>query len=229
MDSTLLNSSDHNNDPYSVISPIMQQQQQNRPMITATAVNSSSISCSSAPRHHWIHDDGTLAQTEETRGSKSDAADVFIMTQPIESTIVQQQEPRSTWWLYSKDEPHYPNWWSKTCDYLFFKKKVPEKVKKKKMHTRHSSHISFQTIAIECFSKHECETAGKLHQVLEECFHGKLTGRMYPHGKIVWSGSMKNKPNSSCSFICHMTKIKATSKIRIHFTVHHGKSQMHTK
>ncbi|CAO0797763.1 unnamed protein product [Mucor circinelloides] len=198
---------DHNNDPYSVISPIMQQQQQNRPMITATAVNSSSISCSSAPRHHWIHDDGTLAQTEETRGSKSDAADVFIMTQPIESTIVQQQEPRSTWWLYSKDEPHYPNWWSKTCDYLFFKKKVPEK-----------------TIAIECFSKHECETAGKLHQVLEECFHGKLTGRMYPHGKIVWSGSMKNKPNSSCSFICHMTKIKATSKIRIHFTVHHGDS-----
>ncbi|KAF1803553.1 kinase-like domain-containing protein [Mucor lusitanicus] len=198
---------DHNGDPYSVISPIMQQQQQNRPIIAAAAANSSLISCSSVPRHHWLHDDGTLAQTEETRGSKSDAADVFIMTQPIESTIVQQDEPRSTWWLYSKDEPHHPNWWSKTCDYLFFKRKVPEK-----------------TIAIECFSKHECETAGKLHQVLEECFHGKLTGRMYPHGKIVWSGSMKNKPNSPCSFICHMTKIKATSTIRVHFIIHHGDS-----
>ncbi|KAI8647470.1 kinase-like domain-containing protein [Parasitella parasitica] len=196
---------DQNGDPYPAISSILQQQQQNRPMITAAAAACSLISYSSAPRHHWIHDDGTLAQTEETRGSKSDAADVFIMTQPIESTIVQQQEPRSTWWLYSKDEPHYPNWWTKTCDYLLFKRKAPEK-----------------TIAIECISKHECETAGKLHQVLEERFHGKLTGRMYPHGKIVWSGSMKRKPNSYFSFVCHMSKIKNTSKIRVQFALVHG-------
>lgn len=121
---TIKFSSDQNGDPYSVISPIMQQQQNHS---ITTAATTSLISCS--PRHHWIHDDGTLAQTEETRGSKSDAADVFIMTQPIESTIVQQQESsRSTWWLYSKDEPHHPNWWTKTCDYFLFKRKMPEKV-----------------------------------------------------------------------------------------------------
>lgn len=104
----------------------MQQQQQNRPIITAAAAAAAATSLVSCfPRHHWVHDNGTLA----TRGSKSDVADVFIMTQPIESTIVHQQESsRSTWWLHFKDEPHHPTWWTKTCDYFLYKGKVPEKV-----------------------------------------------------------------------------------------------------
>ncbi|KAI8075467.1 kinase-like domain-containing protein [Gilbertella persicaria] len=186
-----------NNDSYSILSPIMHQ----RPM--------SSFS-SSSPRH-WVPDDGVLAQTEETRGSKS-AADVFIMTKNIETTFAMHDEKttRSTWWLCSKDDSQQQQqqqqetWWTKTCGY--FKRKIPEK-----------------TIAIECFAKHEYETAGKLHQVLEECFHGKLTGRMYPHGKVVWSGLM-NIDSSPLTFVCHMTKIHQTEKprIRVHFILGQG-------
>ncbi|KAG2202309.1 hypothetical protein INT47_010757 [Mucor saturninus] len=147
---------------------------------------------------YWIHDDGALAQTEEARGSKADAADVFIMTKPVDTCISMPEARRSAWWLCSKD-PVRLNWLDKTCNY--FTQKAPQKI-----------------ITIECLSKHECETAGKLHQVLEECYHGKLTGRMYPHEKIVWCGSM-TKNERPLSFLCHMTKMmnSVQPKIRINF------------
>ncbi|KAI9269640.1 kinase-like domain-containing protein [Helicostylum pulchrum] len=182
---------DHNVDSYSMV----QQLQQNRP-------SSGRSLLSTAIARHWIHDDGLLAQTEETRGSKADAADLFIMTKPVESTCISMHESRrSAWWLCSKDMSVELNWLDKTFNY-FTKRNDPEK-----------------DFAIECFSKHECETAGKLHQVLEECYHGKLSGRMYPHGKIVWSGTMKKSSEATLSFICHMTKItnSVEPKIRINF------------
>ncbi|OBZ91351.1 putative serine/threonine-protein kinase HSL1 [Choanephora cucurbitarum] len=157
---------------------------------------------------HWIPDDGMPAQTEETKGSKS-AADVFITKNNIETNLHmhQQKMTRSTWWLCSKETPQQESWWSKTCGY--FRKKIPEK-----------------TIAVECFAKHEYETAGKLHQVLEECFNGKLTGRMYPHGKVVWSGLMNMQHELPLSFVCHMTKSSQAEKhrIRVHFIFGQGKS-----
>ncbi|KAI8354028.1 kinase-like domain-containing protein [Blakeslea trispora] len=155
---------------------------------------------------HWIPDDGVLAQTEESKGSKS-AADVFITKSNIEThfKMHEQKMTRSTWWLCSKDEPQQEKWWSKTCNY--FRKKIPEK-----------------TMVVECFAKHEYETAGKLHQVLEECFNGKLTGRMYPHGKVVWSGLMNMENELPLSFVCHMTKISQAEKhrIRVHFIFSQG-------
>lgn len=41
---------------------------------------------------------------------------------------------------------------------------------------------------------------------------------MYPHGKIVWYGTMK-KSEGTLSFICHMTKMtnSVEPKIQIHF------------
>ncbi|KAI7892847.1 kinase-like domain-containing protein [Mucor mucedo] len=146
----------------------------------------------------FAHRMDTLAQTEEARGSKADAADVFIMTKPVDTCISMPETRRSAWWLCSKD-PVRLNWLDKTCNY--FTQKAPQKI-----------------ITIECLSKHECETAGKLHQVLEECYHGKLTGRMYPHEKIVWCGSM-TKNERPLSFLCHMTKMmnSVQPKIRINF------------
>lgn len=94
--------SDHNNDPFSLISPIRR----------------------STLARYWIHDDGELVQTEENRGSKADAADVFIMTQSIVKTRL-SVHARSTWRLCSKEEPHQSNWITK-----YFRKSIPEKVKK---------------------------------------------------------------------------------------------------
>lgn len=92
--------SDHNTDPFSILNPIRSTR-------------------------YWIHDDGELVQTEENRGSKADAADVFIMTQSIVKTR-SFVHARSTWWLCSKEEPHQSNWITK-----YFRKSIPEKVKKK--------------------------------------------------------------------------------------------------
>jgi hypothetical protein len=152
------------------------------------------------PQHHWSTDSALLLQ----RGSKADAAQAFVMTQPVQQSGLVLDSDRSAWWLYKEQDGDQErgNWWSN----LFTKKTLPEKV-----------------ITVECFSKHECETAGKLHQVLEECYNGKLSGRMYPHGKIVWSGTMNT--NSKLSFLCHMTQHK--SRIRINFILQQGKHPHH--
>ena len=47
-----------------------------------------------------------------------------------------------------------------------------------------------KVFAFERPAKHECEAAGKLHQLLEDHFNGKLSGRIYPTGQIVWSGTL---------------------------------------
>lgn len=108
---------DHNVDSYSMV----QQLQQNRP-------SSGRSLLSTAIARHWIHDDGLLAQTEETRGSKADAADLFIMTKPVESTCISMHESRrSAWWLCSKDMSVELNWLDKTFNY-FTKRNDPEKV-----------------------------------------------------------------------------------------------------
>ena len=136
---------DQNMDSYSIM--IQQQQQQNRSPISGGA----SILSTSTTARHWLHDSGLLSQTEETRGSKSDTADLFIMTKPVESTLISSFEPkRSAWQLCSKEPTPKLNWWDKTCNYL----------------TKTKPASSW--IQIESLSKHECETAGKLHQVLEE-------------------------------------------------------------
>jgi hypothetical protein len=189
--SSSTSSHDHNNDAYNYISPLAQQHNH---------------------RPHWCStttDSALLLQ----RGSKADAAQVFVMTQPVQlqqSGLVLESDNRSAWWLCSKEQDQMDiqdqergNWWSKTCGYLFTRKKVlPEMV-----------------ITVESFSKHECETAGKLHQVLEECYNGRLSGRMYPHGKIVWSGSM-NTSTTKLSFLCHMTQHE--SRIRVNFILRQG-------
>ncbi|KAI9314212.1 kinase-like domain-containing protein [Dichotomocladium elegans] len=51
-------------------------------------------------------------------------------------------------------------------------------------------HQQQQAIALERSAKHECEAAAKLHQILEQHFQGKLSGRVYPTGQIVWNGSL---------------------------------------
>lgn len=115
---------DHNVDSFVNLPPSMLLQN-NRPIISSSLL--STVTSTTAARHHWIHDEGSLAQTEETRGSKADAADVFIMTKPIESTLISMHEhsnhsgsekgsipststttnssnssSRSAWWLSSK-------------------------------------------------------------------------------------------------------------------------------
>lgn len=104
---------DHNVDSYTTV--VQQQLQKNCPS-------------SLLPTLHWIHDDGALAQTEERRGSKADAADLFIMTKPVESTCISMHKSRrSTWWLCSKDPVLELSWLDKTFSY-FTKRKGPEKV-----------------------------------------------------------------------------------------------------
>ncbi|KAG0763835.1 hypothetical protein G6F16_003447 [Rhizopus arrhizus] len=120
-------------------------------------------------------------------GSKAEAANTFIMTKAIETTLKISTAEKSIWNICSKES----SWWEKTCDYF----KVPEKV-----------------ISIECLAKHECEVAGKLHQVLEECFRGKLSGRMYSYEKIVWNGMMKTS-NSTFEFTCQMNQTYQRMKI----------------
>ncbi|KAI8878469.1 Pkinase-domain-containing protein, partial [Backusella circina FSU 941] len=171
--------------PKSTTIPLMQQQNQHK----------------SLSKHYWIHDDGALAQTEETRGSKCDAADMFVMTEPVQMASSIKPPSTGTWWLCDVEKTS--TWWDRTVSY--FKRQLPEKV-----------------MTIECLAKHECEAAGKLHQVLEECYEGKLSGRMYPHGKIVWNGTMK-----TTSFTCNMSHIftdakTEESKIRIHFVFNQG-------
>jgi hypothetical protein len=76
-------------------------------------------------KHYWIHDDGALAQTEETRGSKCDAADLFVMTEPVQ-IVASQPTSTCTWWLCDKETPAN-GWWDKTLSY--FKRQLPEKVR----------------------------------------------------------------------------------------------------
>jgi hypothetical protein len=121
-----------NEDPY-YPSSILQLQQQNR-----------------TSKNWMIYDDAQTSTIEEStfllrRGSKADAADVFIMTKPIESNFSssvimheqQHQQPissRSAWWLCSssKDQQQLDaskqleqqqqkelSWFVKTCNYLF--------------------------------------------------------------------------------------------------------------
>lgn len=106
---------DHNVDSFVNLPPSMILQH-NRPIISSSLL---STVTNNTARHHWIHDEGSLAQTEERRGSKADAADVFIMTNPVESTLISMHEhsnhsdsekditststsSRSAWWLSSK-------------------------------------------------------------------------------------------------------------------------------
>ncbi|CAO3589543.1 unnamed protein product [Absidia cylindrospora] len=92
------------------------------------------------------------------------------------------------------------HWWSKTLDYVLHPwiKKQPKPV------------------TFDCHGKHECELAGKINQVLQEQFNGKLNGRIYPNRQIVWNGTLKvdlplrgsdskeSISNSRIRFLCHM-------------------------
>lgn len=194
-------SHDPNNDAYHCINPLVQQHNHHRAHHWSSALTSTTTTATTT-------DSALLLQ----RGPKSDAAQVFVMTQPVELGLVLESDKSAWWLLNSSKEQHEEcnidrsNWWSKMCDYLFERKKsLPETV-----------------ITVECFSKHECETAGKLHQVLEECYNGKLSGRMYPHGKIVWSGTMNTPNQKSLFFLCHMT-IQQESRIRVNFVLRQGK------
>ncbi|ORY97961.1 kinase-like domain-containing protein [Syncephalastrum racemosum] len=71
-------------------------------------------------------------------------------------------------------------------------------------------------------AKHECEAAGKLHQILEEHFNGELSGRLYPTGEIVWSGSIENDRH----FVCHMDAVRQ-GKVRIRL-IHTQGGEMET-
>ncbi|ORZ04929.1 kinase-like domain-containing protein [Absidia repens] len=92
------------------------------------------------------------------------------------------------------------HWWSKTLDHLLHPwiERQPKPV------------------TFDWHGKHECQLAGKIHQVLREQFNGKLNGRAYPNQQIVWNGSLKvdlplrgfdTKESGSKSriwFVCHM-------------------------
>lgn len=53
-------------------------------------------------------------------GPKAEAANTFIMTKAIETTLKISTTEKSIWNICSKES----SWWEKTCDYF----KVPEKV-----------------------------------------------------------------------------------------------------
>ncbi|KAI7907208.1 kinase-like domain-containing protein [Cokeromyces recurvatus] len=143
---------------------------------------------------------------------KSKAAPGFVMAQSIENNSCIDSIQTWWWWIIvplNKKEPRFTNltWWNKAQSY-FFKRKPIERT----------------TVTVECFAKNECEAAGKLHQVLEECYNGQLIGRMYPHGKVIWNGTMNRRGSSTFSFVCHIKKIKitTTTKIRIKFVLNQG-------
>lgn len=118
--------------------PQPQAKESHREETELTCRKKSVINCHAK---YWVHDDGALAQTEEGRGSKADAADVFIMTKPVDrSTCISMPETRrSAWWLCSKDSAAAAaaavsvtggtrlNWLDKTCNY-FKTQKAPPKV-----------------------------------------------------------------------------------------------------
>lgn len=130
------------------------------------------------------------------REIKAEVADFFVMTKAIDSTF-KPTDPYKVWQMRLKE----PSWWEKACDY--FKHKLPEKV-----------------VSIECMAKLECEVAGKLHQVLEECFRGRLSGRMYPYKKIVWNGMIETR-ESSFEFTCQMNRL-GTMRMNIDFMLAKG-------
>ncbi|KAI9469852.1 MAG: kinase-like domain-containing protein [Benjaminiella poitrasii] len=147
--------SDKNGDTYSLVNPITQQQ--NRYIIPTTTQSLSSSPCS-----FWAFGKGVLVRkTEENVDTKSKTADVFVMSQPVESSHNSALTHHVKFWqLLSLDkkgryrqqqqQANKSYWWNKAHDY-FVRKKAIEKA-----------------IVIECFAKNECEAAGKLHQVLEE-------------------------------------------------------------
>ncbi|KAI8335534.1 kinase-like domain-containing protein [Chlamydoabsidia padenii] len=79
--------------------------------------------------------------------------------------------------------PPASNWWSKTLDYVLhsWTKKQPK------------------SVTFDCHGKHECEVAGKIHQVLKEHLDGKLRGRIYPNKQILWNGTINMVPSSNNS------------------------------
>ncbi|KAI8986591.1 kinase-like domain-containing protein [Pilobolus umbonatus] len=135
---------------------------------------------------------------------KSTPADLFVMKKPIHTSFMPVNNIRTRWQLSSCQTQTEVSFWDKLCH--SFK---PNKPKKKRV------------IAIQYMSNDESETAGKLHQVLEECFRGKLSGRMYPHGRIIWSGSMRITKISFLYFTCHMQQLNP-SIIEIKFSLEQG-------
>ncbi|KAJ8663056.1 hypothetical protein O0I10_001233 [Lichtheimia ornata] len=91
----------------------------------------------------------------------------------------------------------------------------------------HMSSKPQRPLVIERPAKHECEAAGKMHQIFEEHFNGKLSGRVYPNGLIVWSGSIGGK-ETSLHFLCRITQMPPTTtdtqsdQVRISFTLVKG-------
>ncbi|KAI8144591.1 kinase-like domain-containing protein [Fennellomyces sp. T-0311] len=91
-----------------------------------------------------------------------------------------------------------------------------------------------RVFAFERPAKHECEAAGKLHQILEDHFNGKLSGRIYPTGQIVWSGSLLEQQCSmqeeSIHFLCHISPSYPVTapedRVKINFVLVQGDSQV---
>ncbi|KAI8343069.1 kinase-like domain-containing protein [Chlamydoabsidia padenii] len=94
---------------------------------------------------------------------------------PSLSSVIQHWWPLTLVSTTTPDEPS-TGWWSKTLDYVLqpWNKKKPN------------------IITFDCHGKHECEVAGKIHQVLKEQLNGRLNGRVYPNNQIVWSGTFKS-------------------------------------
>ncbi|KAI9263746.1 kinase-like domain-containing protein [Sporodiniella umbellata] len=63
-----------------------------------------------------------------------------------------------------------------------------------------------KVVRIECKSKTEYEVTGKLHQVLAECFQGKLIGRMHSDKRITWGGILTIEANI-CEFVCLLSHL----------------------
>ncbi|KAG0172312.1 hypothetical protein DFQ30_010724 [Apophysomyces sp. BC1015] len=132
------------------------------------------------PTGHWLPQPGLAwAQTEDIPPSKSDAitsiAPAHVQAQFTTSNATHRLR------RHESSGKHATSWW--WTFFNFFKKPS-------------------RKFTLACTATHECEAAGKIHQILEERFHGRLRGRIYPDGQIIWNGSMFTA--QELQFLCHI-------------------------
>ncbi|KAI8086585.1 kinase-like domain-containing protein [Halteromyces radiatus] len=140
----------------------------------------------------------SFATTDHSRSSRS-LSSVFQSWWPSNNhtttTTITTDAPTNITTASDSSTFAFSNWWSKTLDYV-----LPPWFKKQP-----------KLVSFDYHGKHECEVAGKIHQVLKEQFHGKLRGHIYPNQQIVWNGTLKLESSAADDtslsrlwFLCHM-------------------------
>ncbi|KAI8096593.1 kinase-like domain-containing protein [Halteromyces radiatus] len=87
--------------------------------------------------------------------------------------------------------------------------------------------VPTKVFAIGCSARNAWEAAGKLHQVLEENYSGRLCHRGYSYGQMVWTGSIQlSDEKKGLYFVCYIPNVSSARRVRVNFSLVKGDAMM---